>query len=78
MPRKCDMCGSFKLRCKSNEHIFKQKNGSFSQRRTEDSIEHRITVTWECKNCSFTGQSLIRPFKLVNGKYVIDDLGNVS
>lgn len=78
MPRKCDICGSFKLTCKSNKHIFKQRDGSFSDKRTDESIEHRITVVWECKNCGFNSQSMIRPFKLVNGKYVVDDLGHIA
>jgi hypothetical protein len=73
MPCKCDNCGSFKVEgVGPTTHLFKQKDGSYSHNRTNKSTEDIITYPTQCKVC---GQKFIRkmkPFPLINGKYVVE------
>ena len=72
MPRKCDQCGSYKLKATgASLHIFKQKDGSYSKERTNNSISELVTIRWKCKTCGFIAYDKLKPWKLINGEYVV-------
>jgi hypothetical protein len=71
MPRKCDNCGSFHLEGNKVLHLFRQCDGSFSDYRTEQSVEDICSIVWVCKDCTFKSIQKLEPFPLKNGQYML-------